>query len=296
MAPSRLRGVVLMLASTVLFSCMHGMIRYVSADLHPFEIAFFHNLFGMIVFVPWLVRDGIAPFVAPFHSGRVHLHLFRAALNVVSMLCFFYALSIAPLAQVSALTFSSPVFACVWAIFLLGERIDLKSWLIILLGFAGTIVVLQPGVEAISLGSVLALTSAFVWSIALIVIKVMTRTDSAVTIAAYMNMLLSALLLIPAVLVWRWPTPTQFALLALLAACGSSAHILLNQALKEAESHIILPLDFSRLIWATIIGLVFFAELPGIAVWIGGIMIIGSAAYIGERERRLRQRKQMVTA
>lgn len=294
--PSQLRGIMFMLLSTALFSCMHGLIRYVSADMHPYEIAFFRNLFGLIVFVPWLVRYGMTPFVAPFRSGRVHLHLFRAALNVVSMLCFFYALSIAPLAQVSALTFSSPVFACVWAVLLLGERIDLKSWGIILLGFAGTIVVLQPGLEDVTLGSALALTSAFVWSFALIIIKVMTRTDTAVTIAAYMNLLLAILTAVPAAWVWTTPTTTQFGLLVVLAACGSSAHILMNQALKEAESHIVLPLDFSRLIWATLIGLIVFAEAPGIAVWIGGAMIIASAAYVGERERRLRRGKQKVIA
>jgi len=285
-----------MLCSTVLFSCMHGLIRYVSADLHPYEIAFFRNLLGMVVYVPWLVRYGMAPFVAPFRTGRWHLHFVRAALNVVSMLCFFYALSIAPLAQVSALTFSSPVFACVLAVLFLREKIDMKSWAVILVGFAGTVVVLQPGVEAVTLGSLLALTSAFVWGFALIIIKIMTRTDSAVSIAAYMNALLAILTFFPAIMVWQWPSWTQLGLLAVLAACGSSAHIFMNQALKEADSHVVLPLDFSRLIWATLIGLLFFAEIPGIAVWIGGIMIIGSAAYVGERERRIRRAARVAAA
>lgn len=293
--PSRLRGVVFMLISTVLFSCMHGLIRYVSADMHPYEVAFFRNLLGMFVYVPWLVRYGITPFIAPFRTGRVRLHLLRAALNVVSMLCFFYALSIAPLAQVSALTFSSPVFACVLAVLFLREKIGLKSWGVILVGFAGTIVVLQPGVEEITLGSLLALASAFVWAFALILIKIMTRTDSAVAIAAYMNFLLAILTAIPAAFVWTWPSTSQLLILVVLASCGSAAHIFMNQALKEAESHVVLPLDFSRLIWATLIGFLAFAEIPGVAVWIGGAMIIGSAAYVGERERRLRRDQRAAT-
>ena len=129
---TRLHAIICMLGSTVLFSCMHGTIRYVSAELHPFEIAFFRNLFGLFLLAPLLFRYGIAP----LRTAKLKYHLLRGLFNISSMMCFFYALSIAPLTDVAAMTFASPIFATALAVFVFGERVGIRRWTAIVIGFA----------------------------------------------------------------------------------------------------------------------------------------------------------------
>lgn len=278
-----------MLGATVAFSCMHGAIRYLSADMHPFEIAFFRNMFGLVLLAPLLFRHGMAP----LRTSNLKLHLLRGAFNIISMLCFFYALSIAPLTDVAALTFASPIFATALAVFVFGEMVGVRRWTAIIIGFAGTMVVLRPGFEAVALGPLLALIAALIWGIALLFIKVLARTESSLTITAYMVILLTPLSLIPAVFVWQWPSAEQYPWLILIAALGTSGHLFLNQALKLAETNVVMPVDFVRLIWVSIIGFYVFGEVPDLFTWIGGAMIFASALYIAYREgvRRRRQAK-----
>ncbi len=269
-----------MLATTVMFSCMHGTIRHVSAEMHPFEMAFFRNLFGLVLLAPLLFHYGIAP----LRTSKLKLHLLRGLFNITSMLCFFYALSIAPLTDVAALTFASPIFATALAVFVFGERVGIRRWTAIMVGFAGVLVVLRPGFEGVALGPLLALVASLIWGVALLFIKVLARTESSLTITAYMMILLTPLSLIPAVFFWQWPTVEQYLWLVLMAALGTSGHLFLNQALKVAETNVVMPVDFVRLIWVSIIGFYIFDEVPDLFTWIGGAIIFSSALYIAYRE------------
>ena len=145
------RGIVLMLLGTVCYSLLHALIRYMSAELHPFELAFFRNLFGLLVLLPWFIRYGLAL----LKTNRLGLHSLRASLNVVAVLSYFYALSIVPLADATALSFTAPIFATLLAIVFLGEVVRTRRWTAILFGFAGTLVVLRPGFETVNLGQML---------------------------------------------------------------------------------------------------------------------------------------------
>ena len=269
-----------MLGATVLFSCMHATIRHASAEMHPFEIAFFRNLFGLALLAPLLFRYGIAP----LRTSQLKLHLLRGLFNITSMLCFFYALSIAPLTDVAAMTFASPIFATALAVFVFGELVGIRRWTAIVFGFAGTIVVLRPGFEGVALGPLLALIAALIWGVALLVIKVLARTESTLTITAWMMILLTPLSLIPSVFFWQWPTAEQYLWLVITAALGTSGHLFLNQALKVADTNVVMPVDFVRLIWVSIIGFYAFGEVPDLFPWIGGAMIFASALYIAYRE------------
>ncbi len=277
-----------MLGATVMFSCMHATIRHASAEMHPFEVAFFRNLFGLALLAPLLFRYGIAP----LRTAKLKLHLLRGLFNITTILCFFYALSIAPLTDVAAMTFASPIFATALAVFVFGERIGIRRWAAILVGFAGTLVVLRPGFEGVAFGPLLALFAALFWGVALLVIKVLARTESSLTITAYMMILLTPMSLVAAVFFWRWPSAEQYLWLLLIAALGTSGHLFLNQALKEAETNVVMPVDFVRLIWVSIIGYFAFGEVPDLFTWIGGAMIFASALYIAYRESRRRRQAE----
>ncbi len=272
-----------MFLSTMLFASMHACVRQVSQDLDPLIVAFFRNFFGLAVIAPILLRTG----TAPLKTKRLGLLTLRAGINVVAMLTFFYALSVTPLADVAALGFTAPVFATVLAMLFLGERVHWRRWAAILLGFAGTLVILRPGFETISMGEVMVLVSALTWSVALIVIKVLGRTESALTITIYMVLLMAPLSLIPAAFVWRWPVGQEWLWLIAIGALGSFAQMTMTQGLKEGETHVLMPLDFFKLIWAAIIGFLAFGEIPDMYVWLGGVMIFAGATYIATRESRL---------
>lgn len=282
--PPTLRGIVFMSMSTIGFTSMHIMVRQVSNELHPFQIAFFRSLFGLLVFLPMLMRYGLEP----FKTKRLPLQFLRGVLNIIAMLSFFYALSISPIARVTALGFSAPIFTTLLSFVILGERFKLHRWSAILMGFAGALIILRPGIIPMDLGSFLVLTSAFMWGITMIVIKVLARTDSSMTITSYMNLLLAAFALVPAIWVWRTPQLETWGWLVAIGISGTLAQIAIVQALKEGETTVVLPFDFLKLIWATMFGYWLFSETVDLWTWIGAAIIIGSGIYVAYRERLAR--------
>lgn len=281
-APVR-RGIMLMALSTVFIGLMHVLIRYVSAELHPFQIAFFRNLFGLVLFLPFFVKYGLGP----LRTKRLPMHALRGALNIGAMLMYFMALAIAPIAEVTALGFTAPIFAALLGILILGEKVRFRRWAAIVLGFAGTLIILRPGFQEIGLGQLLVCCSTFLWGITLIVIKQLGRTESSITITIYMNLLLSVFSIVPAILVWRMPTLEAWGLLFLLGILGTLGQVAIAQSLKEAEAGIVMPLDFLKLVWVSIFGWFLFGEGLDVFVWVGAGIVLGSASYIAYRESRL---------
>ncbi|MGI9437751.1 MAG: DMT family transporter, partial [Geminicoccaceae bacterium] len=201
LANSPLKGITLMFASTFLFAAMHTVIRHLTEVMHPFEVAFFRNAFGLLFVIPWFLRYGLKP----LRTSHLRLHVFRSMVNVVAMLSFFYALSITPLAEVTALGFAAPIFATVLAALVLGEVVRLRRWTAVFVGFAGTLIILRPGFAEIGTGQLLVLTSTVFWAVALLLIKTVSRYDSSITIITYMSLLQLPISLIAASFFWTWP-------------------------------------------------------------------------------------------
>jgi drug/metabolite transporter (DMT)-like permease len=281
--PANIRGMLMMLGATVSFSLMHATIRHLSEGMHPFQVAFFRNAFGLLALAPLLIRQR----GAPLRTRRLPLYLLRTMLNAVGMLSFFYALAVAPLAEVTALSFLGPIFATVLGVALLGESVGLRRWIAIGLGFAGAIVILRPGFEAIGLGSALAIVASFAFGLMVMVIKRLGTTESALSITTYMVVLLAPVTLIPALFVWQWPAPGQWPWLLVMGLLGSIAHLLMSGALKLTPTNVVMPVDFARLVWMALIGYLLFSEVPTVFTWIGGAMIFGCATYIAYRESRV---------
>ena len=237
-----------MLTGGLALTCMHVTVRHVSADLHPFEIAFFRLLFGLIPLLPWFIKLGWAP----LKTKRLGMMSLRAVLNLICMLSFFVSLAITPLAQVTVLIFTAPIFATVLAVFIFGEKVGIQRWSAIGFGFLGTIVVLRPGMVEVSLGASLALFSAIVWGVCMILIKSLGRTESSVTITTYMSLMMATMSLVAALFVWQTPTAEQFLLLLGVGIFGGIGQLAMAEALRVGETHVIMPMDFIRLIWISV--------------------------------------------
>lgn len=278
-----LRALGLMFVSTFFFAAMHGSIRYLSATIHPFEIAFFRSLFALVVVAPWFYRDGLAL----LRTQRPGLHGLRAAFNVFAMLSFFYALSITPLAEVTALGFTAPIFTTLLAALILGETVRLRRWSAVIVGFIGALVVLRPGFAEVGLGQVLVLFSSLVWACALLVIKTLGRTDSSATIIAYMALLMIPLTLVPAAFVWRWPDATELLWLVAVGLLGGTGQLCMTEALRRADTAVVMPIDFCKLPWVAAIAYLAFGQVPDRYTWLGGGIIFASAVYIAYREHQV---------
>lgn len=276
------RGALLMCFSTVGFAVMHASVRFVSEDLPPFQIAFFRNLFGLAFLLPLLVGAGFAQ----MRTKRLGLHALRGLINIAAMLMFFTALSMTPLAKVTALSFTAPIFAAVLSVLFLGERFRLYRWVAILVGFLGMLIILRPGFVALDTGAMLAAGAAALWAVAMILIKMLSRTESSVAIVAWMGIFLCTFSLGPALWVWQTPTLENLVWLAFIGFCGSVAQVALSQSFKEADPTAVLPFDFLKLIWATLLGLWLFGEVPDTLTLVGAMVIFSAGLFIAHRERR----------
>ncbi|MSO54635.1 MAG: DMT family transporter [Rhodospirillales bacterium] len=283
-APDTVKGIGYMLISALSGATVNGIARYLSAELPPFEIAFFRNFFSAVTLSPLLFRYGLRI----LKVSRPGLMSLRVVLDLVSMLMFFMALSLTPLAQAIAIHFSTPLFVTVLALFFLGEKIRMRRIIGLLIGFAGTWIILRPGLVVIEEGPAWALISAFIWSGAIIVIKMLSRTESSASQTLIMALCSAPLSFLVALPVWITPTLPQFGLLVLLGPLGAIGHWSIAQAMKSADATIVAPIDFTRLLWAAIIGYVVFGEVPEGWTWLGSIMIIASVTYIAYRESRRR--------
>jgi drug/metabolite transporter (DMT)-like permease len=275
-----------MLGAMVCFAAMSLFIRLAAEEVHPLVVVFYRNILALLFMLPWLMRRGFGG----LRTRRIGLFTLRAAINIVGMAAGFTSLTLIPLAEATALSFTAPLFATVLAVLLLGETIRFRRIAAVAVGFAGTLLVLRPGVEAVSLGAMLALTNAVTVSFTTIIVKKLTATERPESIVTYMALLMSPLSLVPALFVWQWPGPETMLWLALLAGAGTAGHLLFTRAFAIAEVTQIQPLEFVRLPLVAAMAFVLFAEVPTLWTWVGGSAIFAATVYITHRESQLARR------
>ena len=279
---SPLTSLALMLISTISFSLMNAGIRDVTQELEPMVVVFFRNSFGLLVLSPFFIKNGLKIFC----TRQLRLHWLRAGLNILAMAFFYVGLSLTPLAEATALAFTAPLFSVLLAVIFLKEQAGVARALAISVGFAGALLIIRPGLGVINPGSVWVVISAFIWGGTIITIKLLARKDNSMTITAYMALLIAIMSLPIAIMFWQTPTTTQYLYLLFIAVTGTLGQVTLAEALSRAEAHIVMPLDFMRLIWTTILGYLIFNEAPNIFFLVGAAMIFGSVVYLTRQSKK----------
>ena len=276
-----LKGMAFMGVSTMAVASVNAIGHHVSVEIHPFEIAFFRSMISIFVLAPAIIRRKFAP----LRTRRPALLAARGLLDGASALFFFLALSLSPLAKVTALSFSAPLFATLLAVLFLGEVLRIRRISALLIGFAGTLVILRPGLVSLDSGSMSMLGFAALWGGAMVLTKGLSRTESSLTIALYSALVITPFALLAALPFWTTPSLTQLAWLVLIGFLSSLRQVTLAEAFRHADATAVLPLDFTKLIFAAVIGAVAFGEIPSAWTWAGGILIFvgGTAIAYGER-------------
>lgn len=276
-------GMICILAATLCFSGGNALIRGLSGSLPPVEVAFFRSVFGFLMQVPLLFWFGLAS----LRTERLGLHTARGLLHVVSMLMWFVALSVVPLAEAAALEFAAPILTTIIAVMFLGEAIHARRMIALAVGIVGVLMVVQPGFAQVSWGQIVILVSVALWAGCQLIIRELGKTESSFAQGFYTVAIFVPVTAIAAIPVWVWPTTLDLALTFLLATTSTVGIWLYGEAFRRAEMTAILPLEATKLLWGILFGLAFFSEVPDSLKMLGGCVIFAAGAYITIREAQL---------
>lgn len=289
---ANMRGILLMIAATMLLTTMSSLVRVIAEDMHPFQVAFMRNFFGLVLLMPILARQGLAP----LRTNNMGLMAVRGFFNAIAMMAYFLALGMMELADLSALSFTVPLFVAILVVPFLGERLGPRRIASLIIGFSGALIILRPGIEIVDIGALYAIVSSMSWAIAVIVIKQLSKSNSTVTITIYGMLFLALFTLVPALFVWRWPSGQEYAWLVGIAGLGTVGQLAFAQALKNADASLIMPFDFTKLIWASLFGILIFSEVPTLWTFAGGGLIFASASYVTYRDGLAKKQKPAASA
>jgi drug/metabolite transporter (DMT)-like permease len=279
------RGIAWMALTGLLFVAVTGIVRHLGNDMNPIQAAFIRYAMGVVIMAPLLLRvrwSRLAP------RRRLGMYLARGIVHGAAVMLWFYAMAHIPIAEVTALGFTAPIFTTIGAALFLGERVRARRIGAVLVGFAGAMIILRPGIAAIDPGAIAQLIAAPLFAASFILAKKLTETDSSGVIVAALTVIVTLMLLGPAMLVWRTPTPGELGWLFATAGFATAGHLTLTQAFRAAEITVTQPVAFLQLIWATLLGFYVFGEQPDLFTWIGAAVIVSSATYIAHREIRNR--------
>ena len=217
--------------------------RAATKTLHVFQIMEMRSLLGFVLLWPLVHASGG---VRMLGTARLGQQVARNAVHYAAQFGWFFALTLIPIAQVVAIEFTMPIWTALLAVSFLGERLNAARVVAVVLGVVGVAVIVRPGVDHVDPGQLIALAAAVGFAISVILVKSLTRTDSAVTIVFWMLVVQSAIGAIPALLVWRTPTAAVWPWVLVIAICGTYSHFCMTQALRHAEATMIVPMDFLR--------------------------------------------------
>jgi drug/metabolite transporter (DMT)-like permease len=261
-------------------------IRLASATLHTFEIAFFRNFFGLMAALPLLVRHG--PDL--LRTTQLPRYLVRCIIGVVSMMAGFWAIGHLPLAQAVALSYSTPIFVTIAAVLFLHEQVRARRWAAVALGFIGMMIIVRPGSDSFTVGSLIALAAAVLSGIVAIQIKQLSKTEPADRIVFYTTLLWVPMSLLPAVTVWEWPKGMAWVWVIAAGVLGTGGHMLWTRALKLGDVSALTPISFMQLPIVAIAGWLLFQEPLDRWTALGAGVIFIANAYIAHREAQLARR------
>jgi drug/metabolite transporter (DMT)-like permease len=259
-----------------------------NSGLHPFVVVFFRNVVAVAALLPLLLWRG----PELMRSPQIGLYGVRVAISLLSMLAWFYAVSLIPIGEVTAIGFLAPLFGTLGAILLLGEVVRMRRWAALFIGFAGAMIMLRPGISPIGLGQVLAILSTIATGLTAVLIKQLTSRDDPDKIVFLTNIMLLPLSLVPALFVWRWPTLETVPLLLGMGLCAVIGHVALVRGYAVADASLAQTFEFSRLPFTVGLAFLTFGEVIDPWTWIGALIIFSSAVYVTRREAQLARATQ----
>jgi drug/metabolite transporter (DMT)-like permease len=284
--PATTRGILWALAAGLVFTFANASMRGLTLGMAPMQAQFLRYAVGLLMLLPLLVSPGLAALRPQSMRGQ----LWRSGLHTFGLVLWFTALPHMPLADMTAISFTNPLFVLLGAAWLLREAMSPARWIAVMAGFGGVLVIVGPGVTG---GggwyNLVMLASAPVFAASFLLTKVLTRHDSATVIVFWQTVLITLLSLPLALPVWVWPDGSQWLLALIGGACGTAGHYLLTRSFASADISATQSVKFLDLLWAGLIGWIAFGDVLRPTTLLGGAVIVASVALLARYESQGRR-------
>lgn len=293
-APARadrpFKGIALILVSTIFLGTSDVTAKYLSATLPSIEIAWIRFLSFALIMVPAMLPG--SPLFA-LRTDRLGLHLLRGGALLFSSLFFISGLRFLPIAEASATGFVAPLFVTALSIFFLGETVGLRRWIATAVGLFGVIIILRPGSGAFHPAAFFPLVSALAWACTLIMTRMMSGTERAITTMAYSS--IAGVCILSALVPFVWVAPTWHDLMfgAFIGVASTAGQWIVVLAFRYADASVLAPFSYTQLLWVSLLGFIIFGEVPDVWTVTGTAFIVASGLYTAHRERV--RRSQLLT-
>lgn len=279
-----LRGIALIIGSTVFLACSDALAKYLAQSLPPIEIAWIRFLVFLLIMLPMALSRS----TSPLRSTRPGLQVLRGVALVASSLFFISGLRYLPIAEAAATAFVAPLFVTALSLLFLGERIGVRRWAATLIGLIGVLIVIRPGTAAFNPAVMLPIISALSWACTLIMTRMISGADRAVTTMAFSAVVGFCVLSALVPFVWVVPSWHQIMIGVAIGVASTAGQWIVVLAFRYADASVLAPFSYSQLLWVTILGFLVFSEMPDVWTFVGAAIIIASGIYTAHRERARR--------
>lgn len=287
-----LRAIVWVTLGSIAFALNDVVIKTLGQRMDPLQLAFFRYTVGLIVMAPVFYRIGFAG----MKTQRLGLHGIRLAMACVAQIGIFYSVINLPLATATALSFSRILFTSVIAVIALREYVNGRRWAATIIGFGGVLIMVRPGADGVDPIALVAIASAFTFAVANVLIKTLSTTESPSQILFYYYAGAMVVFIIPAWWVWQTPVGVEWVLavgIGILTSIGMTCFI---RGFAIGEASVIGPMEYARLIYAALLGLFIFGEVPDVYTISGAALIVTATISIARMEQRAAKRNKQAGA
>lgn len=288
--PPTLRGMLWMAASGMTFAVLNTAMKWLAHDLHPWVVGSLRYFFGFVVLLPLVWRIGLSGMA----TNAPRLMALRCVLHTGGMMLWFVALPMVSMAEMTALGFTGPIFMCLGAVLVLGERMSGARWAAVLMGFIGVLVVVRPwsgaGISGVTWGNMLLLMAAPVFAGSFLTAKVLTRHDTSAVIVLWQHLGVGLMTLPLAAIYWTHPTFEQWFWILVCGGLGTVGHYCVNRAYAVTDVSAVQPVRFLDLMWASIGGFLVFSTIPHGWTLLGAAVIFASTLWLARHEARIARR------
>ncbi len=280
--PANARGAAWVIIGTVIFALNDTVVKILGISIHPVQMTFFRYWIGFLLLVPVFWRVGLEALA----TTRLPLHVSRSVLAGIGQAGAYYAVVHLLLVDATAVQFSRPLFMTLLAVVMLGETVGWRRWAATIVGFGGMIVMLRPGAVAIDAAWMVALSTALIFAVGMIMIRMLASTEPPTRILFYYHLTGMIVFVGPAIWLWKTPTADEWPLLLSIGAMTMIGMVCFIRGLAVGEASIVGPMEYTRLIYAAILGLVIFHESLDPWTIVGALIIVGATTYVARAEAR----------
>jgi drug/metabolite transporter (DMT)-like permease len=282
------KGLLYMIGGVFFLSVMDATAKWLTTGYPISELMFLGRLPAPLFAIALAMANGG---VSTLKTHRFGWNLARTLFGIATMATFFYALKLLPLADTVAICFVAPLIMCALSVPLLKEKVGPRRWAAILFGFAGVIVIVQPGGTGLGLGAVLALIAAFTYAVSINISRKISATESSYSMLFWYSVILIIGSGAAMPFVWVTPRGSDILVFCVMAFSATLGQFMLTQAYRYGEISFLAPLEYTALIWALLFGVLFWSEFPNTTVLTGSVIIIASNIYVVHRETRRRGKR-----